>query len=92
MMSLPDDRPVDIIDTSNITFRYLADILNMNSIHFDNKVSQIYPAELQHDKVNTFGTEAPFLDLHLSTSNDIVTTKIYHKRDDFEFETVNVPF
>ena len=32
------------------------------------------------------------LDLHLSISNDIVSTKIYDKRDDFDFEMVNFPF
>ena len=34
----------------------------------------------------------PFLDVHLSISNDIVSTKIYDKRDDFDFEIVNFPF
>ena len=29
---------------------------------------------------------------HLSISNDIVSTKIYDKRDDFDFEIVNFPF
>ena len=33
-----------------------------------------------------------FLDLHLSISNDIVSTKIYDKRDGFDFEIVNFPF
>ena len=33
-----------------------------------------------------------FLDLHMSISNDIVSTKIYDKRDDFDFEIVNFPF
>ena len=37
-------------------------------------------------------TEAAFLDLHLSISNGIVSTKIYDKRDDFDFEIVNFPF
>ena len=55
-------------------------------------VSQIYPSELQLNKVNTSDTEASFLDLHLSISNDIVSTKIYDKRDDFDFEIVNFPF
>ena len=32
------------------------------------------------------------MDLHLSISNDIVSTKIYDKRDDFDFEIVNFPF
>ena len=36
--------------------------------------------------------EAAFLDLNLSISNYIVSTKIYEKRDDFDFEIVNFPF
>ena len=30
--------------------------------------------------------------MHLSISNDIVSTKIYDKRDDFDFEIVNFSF
>ena len=30
--------------------------------------------------------------MHLSISNDIVSTKIYDKRDDFDFEIVKIPF
>ena len=55
-------------------------------------VSQIYPSELQLNKANASDTKAAFLDLHLSISNDIVSTKIYDKRDDFDFEIVNFPF
>ena len=55
-------------------------------------VSQVYPSELQLNKANTSDTEAAYLDLHLSISNDIVTTKIYDKHDDFDFEIVNFPF
>ena len=35
---------------------------------------------------------APFLDLNLSITNGIVSSKIYDKRDDFNFEIVNFPF
>ena len=49
-------------------------------------------SEVQLNKANTSDTEAAFLDLHLSISNDIVSTKIYDKRDDFDFEIVNFPF
>ena len=55
-------------------------------------VSQMYPSELQFNKVNTSETEATFLDLHLSISYDIVSTKIYGKRDDFDFLIVVFPF
>ena len=34
----------------------------------------------------------PFLDLHLSISNGFVSSKIYNKRDDFDFDIVNFPF
>ena len=55
-------------------------------------VGQIYPPELQLNKANTSDTKAAFLNLHLSISNDIVSTKIYDKPDDFDFEFVNFPF
>ena len=32
------------------------------------------------------------MDLHLSISNGFVSSKIYDKRDDFDFDIVNVPF
>ena len=54
-------------------------------------VGQIYPTELQLNKANSFDTEAPFLDLNLSITNGIVSSKIYDKRDDFNFEIVNFP-
>ena len=42
--------------------------------------------------MNSSNTEASFLDLNLSITNGIVSSKIYDKRDDFNFEIVNFPF
>ena len=92
MMSLTDGKQAGVIDSFNTTSRYLNDILNINNVYFVNMISQIYPSELQLNKAYTFYTEAAFLDLHLSISNDIVSTKIYDKRDYFDFEIVNFPF
>ena len=75
MMSLSDDKQADVIDAYNTTSRYFDDILNINNVYIDNMVSQIYPSELGLNKANTSDTEAAFLDLHLSNSNDIVSTK-----------------
>ena len=47
---------------------------------------------LQLNKANTSDTEPPFLDLHLSISNGFVSSKIYDKRDDLDFDIVNFPF
>ena len=55
-------------------------------------VNRIFPAELQLNKANSSDTEAAFLNLNLSIHNDIVSTKIYDKRDDFNFDIVNFPF
>ena len=78
MMSLSDDKHTDIIEAYNTTSRYLDDILNKYYV-FDNMVGQIYPAELQLNKANTSDTKAAFLDLHLSISNDIVSSKMYDR-------------
>ena len=74
------------------TSRYLDDLLNIDNPYFEQMVGQIYPTELQLIKANSSDTEAPFLDLNLSITNGIVSSKIYDKRDDFNFEIVNFPF
>ena len=55
-------------------------------------VNRICLPELQLNKANTSDTEAPSLDLNLSISNGFVSSKIYDKRDDFDFDIVNFPF
>ena len=52
----------------------------------------MYIPELQLNTANNTGTEAPFSDLHLSIANGFVPSKIYDKRDDCDFVTVNFPF
>ena len=51
-------------------------------------VGQIHLTELQLNKANSSATEALFLDLTLSITNGIVSSKIYDKRDDLNFEIV----
>ena len=53
---------------------------------------QIHPPELKLNEAYTSDTEALFLDLHLSISNGFVSSKIYDKHDDFDFDIVNFPF
>ena len=92
MLSLSDNNQTDIIEAFNTTSRYLDYLLNIDNPHFEQMLGQIYPTELQLNKANSSDTEAPFLDLNLSITNGIVSPKIYDKRDDFNFETVNFPF
>ena len=60
MVSLSKDKHADAIEAFNTTSLYLDDILNMNSIYFDNMVSEIYPSEFKFYKANTSDTEAAF--------------------------------
>ena len=85
MKDLSSDNQADVIKAFNSTSRYLDDLLNIDNPYFEEMVNQIYPSELQLNKANTSDTEAPFLVLHLSIFNGFVSSKIYDKRDDFDF-------
>ena len=92
MKDLSSDNQADVIRAFNSTSRYLDDLLNIDNPYFEGMVNQIYPSELQLNKANTSDTETPFFDLHLSISNGFVSSKIYDKRDDFDFDIDNFPF
>ena len=92
MTTLSDFKQAEIIEAFKSTSRYLDNLLNIDNPYFEGMVNRIYPPELQLNKANTSDTEAPFLDLHLSISNGFVSSKIYDKYDDFDFDIVNFPF
>ena len=90
--NLSSGNQAEVIKAFNLTSRYLDDLLNIDNPYFEGMVNQIYPPELQLNKANTSDTEALFLDLHLSISNGFVSSKIYDKRDDFDYDIDNFPF
>ena len=92
MKNLSSDNQADVIKAFSLTSRYLDDLLNIDNPYFEGMVNQIYPPELQLNKANTSDTKAPFLDLQLSISNGFVSSKIYDKRDDSDFDIFNFPF
>ena len=88
--------PTTFFFPSLLNFHVWRDLLlnrkSSDNPYFEGMVNRIYPPELQLNKANTSDTEVPFLDLHLSISNGFVSSKIYNKRDDFDFDIVNFPF
>ena len=86
MFSLSGDTQSDVTEAFTSTSRYLDDLLNIDNNFFDSLVNRIYPSDLQLNKANISDTEASLLDLHLSISDGFVKTKIYDKRDDFDFD------
>ena len=92
MKNLSSDNQADVIKAFDLTSRYLDDLLNIDNPYFEGIVNQIYPPQLQLNKANTSDTEAPFLDLDLSISNGLVSSKIYDERNAFDFDIVYFPF
>ena len=86
MASLSYNKEAEIIQAFNSTSRYLDDLLNVDNPYFEGMVGRIYPSELYK------ADASQVLDLHLSISNGFVSSEIYDKRDDFDFDIVNYPF
>ena len=64
--------------------------MNTGNLYFEGKANQTYLPELQLNKANTINTKAAFLDLHISIANGFVSSKVYVKSDDFDFDIVNM--
>ena len=92
MTYLSDVKQAEITEAFKSISRYLDDLLNIDNPYFEGMFNRIYPPELQLNKANSSDKAAPLLDLHLSISNGFVSSKIYDKRDDFDFDIVNFPF
>jgi hypothetical protein len=77
----------------NFTFRYIDDVLSLNNYRFGDFVDRIYPIELEiKDTIDT-DRSASYFDLHLEIDSEgRLRTKLYDKRDDFNFPIVNFPF
>ena len=59
---LSDNNQADVVEAFNSTSRYLDDLVNIDNPYFEQMVSQIYPTELQLNKVNSSDTYTPVLD------------------------------
>jgi hypothetical protein len=70
----------------NFTFRYIDGILSLYNSRFDDFVHRIYPIELEIKDTTYTDRSASYLDLHLEIdSKGRLRTKLYDKRDDFNF-------
>ena len=92
MLSLKPDSQAEVINAFNKTSRYLDDIFNIDNPFFDGLISKIYPTEFKLNKANVSDTSASFLDLDLSIQTGVISSKIYNKSDDFNFNIVNFPY
>jgi len=70
------------------TFRYIDDVLSLNNKNFSNFLHLIYQVELVKDTADS-PNSASYLEHDI---NGTLTTKLYDKRDDFNFPIINYPF
>ena len=77
----------------NLCYRYTDDLIVFNKKKFGDYVKEIYPSQLTVEKANTSDDLGNYLDLtFIIESNNRLYTKLYDKRDDFDFHIVNFPF
>ena len=90
----------DLIDSGKIveasklkdTFRYLDDLLSINDEgYFQTCISLIYPVELKLSATNADARCSEFLDLDISIINGKIDTKVFDKRRNFPFKSINFP-
>ena len=76
----------------NFTYRYIDDVLSINYSRFSEFLPLIYPPELEVKETTGTASSASFLDLYLEFDDSgQLSTKIYDKRDDFNFTIINFP-
>jgi hypothetical protein len=76
----------------NFTFRYIDVVLSLNNSRFGYFIDRIYPIELEIKDTTNTDRSVSYLDLHLKIDSEgWLRTKLYDKRDDFNFPIVNFP-
>ena len=77
----------------NLCYRHIEDLIVFNNKKFLDYLKEIYPSQLTVEKANKSDHLADYLDLtFIIDSGGKISTRLYDKRDDFDFQIVNFPF
>ena len=92
LQKLVKDKKIHEARAFNFTFRFIDDVLSINNSRFAEFLPLIYPPELEVKETTDTASSASFLDLYLEFDDSgQLSTKIYDKRDDFNFKIINFP-
>ena len=80
-----------LAQTFNKTDRYIDDLMSIDNDKFKDYVSEIYPQELILKQTNESSDKADYLDLFVTVVDGKIKTKLFDKRDAFDFDIVNFP-
>ena len=67
-------------------------VLSLNNSKITEFIDVIYPCELEIKDTTESNTPASYYECFLYTDNGKLVTRLYVKRDDFNFSIVNFPF
>ena len=76
----------------NFTYRYIDYLLSLKNTKFAEYLEFIYPRELEIKETMETAGSSSYLNCYLYIDNRKLTTRLYYKRDDFNFPIVNFPF
>ena len=76
----------------NFIYRYIDDVLSLKNTKFAEYLEFIYPRELGLKETTETAASSSYLYCYLYIDNGKPTTRLYDKRDDFNFPIVNFPF
>ena len=92
LQKLVKDKKIHGARAFNFTYRYIDDVLSINNSRFAEFLPLIYPPGLEGKETTDTASSASFLDLYLEFDDSgQLSTKIYDKRDDFNFKIINFP-
>ena len=92
LQKLVKDKKIHEARAFNFTYRYIDDVLSINNSRFAEFLPLIYPPELEVKETTDTASSASFLDVYLEFDHSgQLSTKIYDKRDDFNFKIINFP-
>jgi hypothetical protein len=90
LQNLVKDKKIHEARAFNFTYRYIDDVLSINNPRSAEFLPLIYPPELEIKETTDTASSASFLDLYLEFDDSgQLSTKIYDKRDDFNFKIIN---
>ena len=86
LQTLVKDKKIHEARAFNFTYRYIDDVLSINSPRFAEFLPLIYPPELEITETTDTASSASFLDLYVEFDDSgQLSTKIYDKRDDSKY-------
>ena len=92
LQKLVNDKKIHEARALHFTYRYIDDVLSINNSRFAEFLPLIYPPELEVKETTDTASSASFLDVCLEFDDSgQLSTKIYDKRDDFNFKIINFP-